>query len=956
MTIPERNLDSPPSSQAGLAVPASATVLVVDDNPANLLALDVLIRELHFDVVLASSGSDALKKLLERTFVCALLDVRMPGIDGFETAALIRKRERTKDLPIIFMTSTEPSLLDYTQGYALGAVDFVTRPLASEILQGKVKAIAQMQLERENARRERDEATRESREHLVSIFEALPIAVWSTDDNLVVTYCGGALYGQGEVPPAETLIGKPLASLLKPQEGKEHPGLAAHKQALGGRAARYEDRADTRTFEMHVRPHRDAAGRIRGVLGAAVDVTERRRAQDELAAARADFARVTDAFPALISYIGPDGNYVFVNQAYQDWFGHPLSYFRGRHPREVLGAEAFESLRPHFEKALSGKTVAFETRVSDKDGTTRFVGATYVPHILPDGRVAGFVALVNDRSERHRREEAQAFLAEAASALASSLDALSTLRTVARLSVPRLADGCAIDLVSPEMKVDPVAVAHGNPAKQTAAPEFIRRRPVSLEDPRGIGAVLRSREAEIVPWIPDLGEQTAGWYPDEGGSVIIVPLQGPDRVLGAITFWTAESKRRYGSEDLALAQDLAQRVSLALGNASLVERVQKLNAELSSLVDERTRDLANNRSRYEVLSRISPVGIFQIDPRGDCVDVNRRWADIAGIEPTQARNQGWLSALHPEDRERVAREWYDATQQRRDFSSEYRFLRPDGKVTWVLGQSTELKDGQGTVTGYIGTITDITERRVREDLLRETSTKVEAVNQDLESFVHSVSHDLRTPLRGMSGMAELLLESYRGKVLDDEGQQYAERIVAASQRMDRMTQDLLAYSKVSRGDAPLETTDLDSILAEALKGMATEIANRKAEIECPTRLARASGSRILLQQVFQNLLDNAIKFVKPGVEPRVKIHGEDRGERVRICVEDNGIGIPLEDRQKLFRLFNRLHAQKDYPGTGIGLALVKRAVERMGGSVGVDPGKEGGSTFWFELPRGRQES
>ncbi len=738
--------------------PPPSTVLVVDDNPANLVALDALMHQSGFEVVLTNSGSEALKKLSESSFACVLLDVRMPGIDGFETAALIRKREQWKDLPILFMTSSEPSLLDYTQGYSLGAVDFVTRPLASEILQGKVKAITQLHLERELARRERDDALRGNPLHLARLLGSLPIAVWSTDENLVVTSCSGALYGQGGLPAAETFIGKAVPDLLTPIKPAEaHPALSAHFQALKGQPAKCESEWAGRTFEGQLRPLMDDSGLVRGVLGVAVDITERRQAQNDLAAARAELAHVADAVPALVSYISEDGTYVFVNKAYQEWFVEPPEHFRGRHVREIVGVESFAKIRPHFEAALSGKRVTFETQVPYMDGPNRDVIATYVPHILNDGRVVGFVALVNDISDQRRREDAQA-------------------------------------------------------------------------------------------------------------------------------------------------------------------------------------------KRYEVLSRISPVGIFQTDTQGDCLDVNRRWTEITGLGIEQARGQGWTSAVLPEDRERVRREWYNAARERRDFRSEYRFVRPDGRVTWVLGQATELRDSSGTLCGYVGTVTDIS-------ALREAGAKLESANKDLEAFVSSVSHDLRTPLRGMSGMAQLLLETYSGQVLDAEGQGYAKHIVELAARLDQMTRDLLDYSRVSRVEALLEPIDLVSVLQDALAGMATEVSVRKARIEWCDLSDRVLGCRVLILQIFSNLLSNAIKFVGPGVEPRVKISGVAQGDSVRVCVENNGIGILPENKGKLFRLFDRIHSEQDYPGTGVGLALVKRAAERMGGQVGVDCSHSGGSSFWFELRR-----
>lgn len=366
-------------------------------------------------------------------------------------------------------------------------------------------------------------------------------------------------------------------------------------------------------------------------------------------------------------------------------------------------------------------------------------------------------------------------------------------------------------------------------------------------------------------------------------------------------------------------------------------------ALVNDISDRRRREEAQVK-RYEILSRISPVGIFQTDTQGDCLDVNRRWTEITGLDIDRARGQGWATALHPDDRERVSRQWYEAARERRDFRSEYRFLRPDGRITWVLGQATELRDSSGSLSGYVGTVTDIS-------ALREAGAKLEAANKDLEAFVFSVSHDLRAPLRGMSRMAEVLLENYGGQVLDTEGQGYAKRIVELTVRLDQMTRDLLEYSRVARAEEQPEPVDLASVLQESLSTMEGEVAARRARIEWTDLSDHVTGSRVLIQQIFSNLLSNAIKFVEPGVEPRVRISGVAKGDYIRVCVEDNGIGVSPESHGKLFRLFERIHSEKKYPGTGVGLALVKRAAERMGGRVGVDRSQSGGCSFWFELRR-----
>jgi signal transduction histidine kinase len=235
------------------------------------------------------------------------------------------------------------------------------------------------------------------------------------------------------------------------------------------------------------------------------------------------------------------------------------------------------------------------------------------------------------------------------------------------------------------------------------------------------------------------------------------------------------------------------------------------------------------------------------------------------------------------------------------------------------------------------------ERRVHE-----RTRELEAANQELDAFSYSISHDLRAPLRAMQGFTEALLEDY-GEHLDSTGQDYAQRIVAASHRMDALIQDLLAYSRLSRTEVRLDPVNVETVVDEVCGQLATDLEDRGATITVDRPLARVMAHRTVFGQVLGNLLTNAVKFVAPDTPPRVRIWTEPRGEWVRLSVEDNGIGIVAEHRDRIFRAFERLHGAERYPGTGIGLAIVQRGMARLGGQVGVESTVGQGSVFWVEL-------
>jgi PAS domain S-box-containing protein len=297
--------------------------------------------------------------------------------------------------------------------------------------------------------------------------------------------------------------------------------------------------------------------------------------------------------------------------------------------------------------------------------------------------------------------------------------------------------------------------------------------------------------------------------------------------------------------------------------------------------------------------------------------------------------------------------------------------RKDGALLDISLTVSPVRNADGQIIGASKIARDITERKGAEEELRRAKNELAGMNQTLEKrieertaslrevitqmeeFSYSVSHDLRGPVRAMRGYAQATLEDY-GQRLDDRGRDFLDRIVRGSERMDRLIRDVLTYSRLARSEVHLQPVSLQKLVPELLQQY-VDSRDRKVEITIRDILLTVRAHEPSLTQAISNLLCNAVKFVASGVTPKIQIWSERKGPNVRLWIEDNGIGIRPEHQRRLFGMFERVHQDRSYEGTGIGLAIVRKSVEKMGGTVGVQSDGITGSSFWIELPAAEQK-
>jgi PAS domain S-box-containing protein len=998
--------------------------------------------------------------------------------------------------------------------------------------------------------------------------------------------------------------------------------------------------------------------------------------------------------PVILSQWDRENRLLFASRAFAERWATTPEALVGRTIAEILGAEAFATVRPRVERVLAGENVTFEDEISYHGFGRRYMRVSYAPDFDAAGKVSGYLCAVTDITDRREMElalrdsEERLRLATRAGKIGlwdwdvvanrvTWTESLYEIHGVTRAEFDGTAEGFA-KLVHPDdREMVKQAIQQSLQERDTHELEFravrangdivwlftnatvlreggraLRMSGATLDVTARKRAELALRESEGKFRTLARHAPVGIFMTDAKGDCLFVNeswtnMAGLSAEEAAGRGWTKgihpDDRARVSSEWYAAAREqrafaLEYRFLRADGKVTWVQggavAARDAHGEssgyigtISDITERKAAEFALRESekRFRTVASRAPVGIFMTNAQGDTIFVNETWCAMAGMTPMQAHGSGWVNAVHPDDRATLQAGWETAVRGAAPSTAEYRFLRADGSVAWVQGSAVQLRDPMGRITGYVGTVADITDRklaadavqqqaqhlslalgaaslgdwswdpatdamimsprvkeifgvtgdghrrddlrqlihkddrdrvmranasaiaargdydveyRIRrasgetrwvaakgrgiygshgelvrmmgvvqdvterklaeqklraqeaqlrlistnapidlahcsrdlrflfvnrayadrfqrkpedivgrtitevigaeafavilpyvrrvlsgepleyevevpfrdlgkrymhvsyvpdvaedgtvrgwlsaiadltdrrhmEDALRESEAALRAAQVELqahatelerkvaertaslreavgqmEEFSYSVSHDLRSPLRAMSAYSQVLIEDY-GPQLDPTARGYLDRIQRSATRMEKLTHDVLSYSRVARDELHLAPVDLDRLLTDLIAQYA-ELQPAAADVEIRRPLLPVLAHEPALGQCLGNLLTNAAKFVRPGERPRIRVATEARGERVRIWVEDDGIGIPRQYHSALFQVFERLPTPMSYEGTGIGLAIVRKAAEKMGGACGVDSDGTRGSRFWVELSK-----
>jgi PAS domain S-box-containing protein len=382
------------------------------------------------------------------------------------------------------------------------------------------------------------------------------------------------------------------------------------------------------------------------------------------------------------------------------------------------------------------------------------------------------------------------------------------------------------------------------------------------------------------------------------------------------------------------------------------QQIQEVNTQLRTELDARQiveAALREGEERFRTLANNMSQLAWMADEQGSIFWYNQRWFDYSGTTLEAMEGWGWQKVHHPDHVQRVVDKIRHCFQTGEVWEDTFPLRGRDGNYRWFLSRAVPIHNEQGKVFRWFGTNTDVTEQREIEDELRKNREQLAAANKELEAFTYSVSHDLRAPLRSLDGFSLAVLEDYADK-LDAQGRDYLCRIRAAAQRMGLLIDDFLKLSRITRTELQRELVDLTALARAVLTELAAREPDRHVDWTVQEGLS-VGGDRRLLRVVLENLLGNAWKFTSRRPSPRIEVESVAQDGEVRYVVRDNGVGFDMAHAGKLFQSFQRLHGMADFPGTGIGLAIVERVIRLHGGQVGAEGAVARGASVWFTVPQ-----
>lgn len=766
----------------------------------------------------------------------------------------------------------------------------------------------------------------------------------------------------GYTPTEAQTLGAPLIpTLLHPDDQAYLADHLAHLRALAdGELAEWEYRMQHKSGKWcwlnsrEIVFERDEQGRPLVILGTRQDITARKEAEVALRAGEARFRHLAEAMPQLVWVSAADGATTYINRQWLAYSGMTLAETLGEGMWPAIHPEDQAHNRAQWRHALaSGEAYEGEVRLRRHDGVYRWFLERAIPVHDEAGVIQQWFGVSMDIHDRKAAEERQQFLSE----LGMDLRLLNDSETILAQLVSRLGEylqvaGCRVNEVDLQreqftLQKDWVAPDASWPAMATPG-----IYPLAELAPPALLAALQAGQTVVVSNTlqdPRTAPVANHYTEDQVRSLIGVPIfhQGEWRATLSVK---DHGERHWHPDEVALLENVAGQLS------SLLEKVRAEEA-LRASEEIARRQLAE----IEAIYATAPVGLCLVDCDLRYVRINETLATINGS--TIAEQLGrTLAETQPAAGYRIVEPLY-----RQVIATGIPLLHQEVQESHVdpaqardwLVSYYPLKNGDGMVIGVNAVIVEITERKRAERQLQELNASLEErvwertqalaqTNRELEQFTYAAAHDLRTPLRGIANLVQWISED-AAPVLPPDSQRHLEKLGGRVTRLEKMLEDLLAYSRVGRVRYLPEIVNGEQLIQNLLDLLAPPPG---FVVQLTTPLPTFSALRIPLELLFRNLLSNAIRHHHDPAHGVVTISVRERGEWYEFCISDNGPGIDPQYHDRIFGMFQTLKPRDQVEGSGIGLALVKKMVESVGGRIWMESALGQGTQFYFTWPKG----
>jgi PAS domain S-box-containing protein len=649
------------------------------------------------------------------------------------------------------------------------------------------------------------------------------------------------------------------------------------------------------------------------MIGINQDITERKQAEESLKNNERLLRDVINGSSSPIFLKDLDGRFITINTSLERMFGISREELKGKTDYDIAPQEVADSWRTHDNEVMvTGKAIQIEEVADLPDGHHIFL-ANKFPLVDDDGKVYGIGSISHDITERKKAEEALRVAHKQAerygAEIAALMDAVPAAVFVAHDTECNRMSGNRI--TQELLGLPPTA----NFSKSASSSE----RPINflaMKDGREIPAdqlpvQIAARGQEIRNYEFDLVFRDGTVRTLLGDAVPLFDKNGLTR--GAIGVFVDITGRKQTEEALRVSERL-----------------------------------------YRAIGESIDYGIWVCDPQGRNIYASESFLKLVGITQEQCSEFGWGDVLHPDDTEATIAAWKQCVQSGGPWYREHRYRGADGQWHPVLACGVAVRNEQGEVTAWAGINLDISRIKQAEgkilklnEEMKARNLELEFLNKELETFTYSTSHDLRAPIRCIKGFSEIILEKHV-QGLDEKSKKLFSRIIDSAVKMDDIINALLSLSRIGKQVLNKTTLDMKQLALSAFAESRLSSPEKDVQFEAQN-IPPAQGDKVLIQMIFTNLIENALKFTRKSPTAKIEVGATQVNEQNIYFVKDNGAGFDMKYAEKLFAPFQRLHGVDEFPGFGIGLSTVQRIIQRHGGRIWAEGEVGKGATFYFTL-------